>query len=260
METKKCTGCEKVLTTDKFSKAKYGKLGISARCKECCNKNYQENKGKAQKYREDNKIHISEYGKQYWAENKAIIAKRDKQWRAENKETIVEKRRQDYLKNRVAIVEHSRKYYQENKAEIAIKRLARWERDKKKEIKKQKAYTREHLEEFRVYNHNRRSLKQKLQSTFTVKQWEQVKLYFSNHCAYCGKEDILHQEHFVSLSKGGEYTHNNIIPACKSCNSSKRDRDFFEWYPKQRFYSKKREKFLLLHLGYKDNAQQLSIL
>ena len=55
----------------------------------------------------------------------------------------------------------------------------------------------------------------------------------------------LHQEHFIPLSKGGGYTHNNIIPACRSCNSSKWNNNFFDWYPKQEFYSEEKENFIL---------------
>jgi 5-methylcytosine-specific restriction endonuclease McrA len=85
---------------------------------------------------------------------------------------------------------------------------------------------------------------------------------FDNKCAYCGKEKPLAQDHFVPLSKGGEYTNNNIICSCKSCNSSKSDKDFFEWYPEQLFYSKEREAKILKYLNYdkKTQTQQLALI
>lgn len=47
---------------------------------------------------------------------------------------------------------------------------------------------------------------------------------------------------------------------CISCNSSKRDKDFFEWYPTYKHYNQEREKFILEYLGYTtDDTQQLSI-
>ena len=94
----------------------------------------------------------------------------------------------------------------------------------------------------------------------TLKQWNYIKGKFNNKCAYCGEEKLLEQEHFIPVNKGGEYTSNNIIPACKHCNSSKQDSNFFEWYPKQDFYSKEREEFILNHLGYKEDKQQLKII
>jgi hypothetical protein len=80
-------------------------------------------------------------------------------------------------------------------------------------------------------------------------------------CKQCGKEEKLTQDHFKALSNNGEYTKNNIIPACINCNSSKNDADFFAWYPKQSFYSKKQELKILKYLNYdpKTKYQQLAI-
>jgi len=105
----------------------------------------------------------------------------------------------------------------------------------------------------------RRSLKKNVISTLTKEQWEGIKKDFNNTCCYCGKEIQLAQEHFIPLSKGGEYTSNNILPSCKHCNSSKRDKDFKTWYPKYNFYSKKREVKILKYLNYKNNNQQLKM-
>lgn len=95
----------------------------------------------------------------------------------------------------------------------------------------------------------------------TVSQWEECKEAFDYKCAYCGSKRKLTQDHFIPLSRGGEYSINNIVPVCLSCNSSKLDNNFFEWYPKQPFYSKSREKRILNYLNYNENLnQQLSIL
>src|SRR5690606_38223949 len=101
----------------------------------------------------------------------------------------------------------------------------------------------------------------KLDSNLTQEQWEQCLESFNNSCAYCGTNDeVMCREHFIPVIKGGEFSKNNIIPCCVSCNSSKRDRDFFEWYPTKDFYSKQRENKILKYLNYKYHTQQLSIL
>ena len=123
-----------------------------------------------------------------------------------------------------------------------------------------KKYKINHSEEFCIREQKRRTLKKSLESTFTPKQWEQTKEHFNNSCCYCGKELPLEMEHLIALSKGGEYTSNNIIPSCKSCNCSKNNKDFFIWYPKYRHYSKKREKKILEFLNYKNEFQQLKII
>ena len=105
----------------------------------------------------------------------------------------------------------------------------------------------------------REARKRSLECNLTAKQWLDIKLQFDNKCAYCGKELPLAQEHFLALSKSGEYTVNNIICACKTCNSSKSNKDFFTWYPKYKYYSKKRERFILKFLNYKDGIQQITL-
>ena len=125
------------------------------------------------------------------------------------------------------------------------------------------------LESIKKYNRSelgkqckRRSVFQSLKVSLTHEQWDRCKRYFDNKCAYCGNEGALEQEHFIPLSKGGEFSSSNIIPSCKFCNSSKHINDFFEWYPRQPYYSQKREKKILSYLNYspQTKCQQLSII
>ena len=52
---------------------------------------------------------------------------------------------------------------------------------------------------------------------------------FRNSCAYCGSSDEPTLDHFRPLARGGSHTISNLVPACKRCNSVKRDRDPFEF-------------------------------
>lgn len=59
---------------------------------------------------------------------------------------------------------------------------------------------------------------------FTPDQWQQTLEDYGYHCAYCGgSDDNLTQDHVIPISKGGNHTASNIVPACKSCNSKKKD-------------------------------------
>ena len=49
-------------------------------------------------------------------------------------------------------------------------------------------------------------------------------------CVYCGGTEGLSWDHLIPRSKGGPDTIGNHVPACRSCNSSKGDRDVLEWY------------------------------
>lgn len=119
-----------------------------------------------------------------------------------------------------------------------------------------KAYRKANPEISRNRTQRYNACKAKLLATLTTKEWEVIKTRFNNKCCYCGTIASLAQEHFVPVSKGGEYTHNNIISSCGSCNSSKGAKDFYEWYPKQPFYSKTRENKILKFLNISENGNQ----
>lgn len=60
---------------------------------------------------------------------------------------------------------------------------------------------------------------------------------FGNCCAYCGKRGKLVIEHFIPISRGGEDSLRNIVPACRECNSAKYNHDPLSWFSRQPFYS-----------------------
>ena len=53
-----------------------------------------------------------------------------------------------------------------------------------------------------------------------------------SRCHYCGTTDALTIDHKVPTAKGGTDDLSNLLLACRSCNSSKRGKDydeFIEW-------------------------------
>jgi 5-methylcytosine-specific restriction endonuclease McrA len=64
---------------------------------------------------------------------------------------------------------------------------------------------------------------------YTADDWKTCLEAWSGKCAYCGASGRLQQEHFYSVLDGGTYTPDNIIPACKKCNSAKSNKDPLEW-------------------------------
>ena len=49
-------------------------------------------------------------------------------------------------------------------------------------------------------------------------------------CAYCGAPDTLSVDHLVRRLAGGPDDANNLLPACRSCNSSKGASDVMAWH------------------------------
>jgi len=68
----------------------------------------------------------------------------------------------------------------------------------------------------------RRAILGDTECTLTHEEWEQILERNKHRCYYCGKKlKRLTMDHVVPLSKGGKHTKENIVPACKSCNSRK---------------------------------------
>jgi hypothetical protein len=52
---------------------------------------------------------------------------------------------------------------------------------------------------------------------------------FGGKCAYCRVAGATTWDHIVPISRRGRTTPGNVVPACVSCNSSKKDQDVWEW-------------------------------
>lgn len=65
--------------------------------------------------------------------------------------------------------------------------------------------------------------------THTLTEWQEKIALFGGCCAYCGEAKPLTQDHKVPISRGGTNDIGNIVPACRSCNSAKRDKMLDVW-------------------------------
>jgi len=95
---------------------------------------------------------------------------------------------------------------------------------------KRKAYLKKyHVENFdqisarSAENRVTRRQAKKIDNPLTAAEWREIKETFNHACAYCLATDVkLTMDHIVPISKGGLHTYDNVIPACKSCNCSKK--------------------------------------
>ena len=63
----------------------------------------------------------------------------------------------------------------------------------------------------------------------TDEHWEAVQAAWGG-CAYCGATGVpLQKDCMLALSRGGRYTLDNIVPACRSCNASKCNTEVTTW-------------------------------
>ncbi len=69
----------------------------------------------------------------------------------------------------------------------------------------------------------------RVEHDLTDEQWAALKSAWGG-CAYCGATDqALQRDCVQALSRGGRYTLDNIVPACRSCNASKCNDEVTGW-------------------------------
>lgn len=59
---------------------------------------------------------------------------------------------------------------------------------------------------------------------------ERLKLVLERACCYCGMRDQLTLDHVIPLSLGGPDCADNLVWACRRCNSAKGATDLMDWY------------------------------
>jgi len=72
----------------------------------------------------------------------------------------------------------------------------------------------------------------------TDAQWDALQIAWAG-CAYCGKdEESLQRDCVLAISRGGRYTLENVVPACRSCNASKCNDEVTGWLRRKRLDEK----------------------
>ena len=109
------------------------------------------------------------------------------------------------------------------------------------QIESRNEYMKNYMRKYREKQKELASGNKVAQGGLPLSEWKDTIDYFDNECAYCGKKNTeLEQDHIVPVSTSGRYSKDNIVPACRHCNSSKSNKDMEEWYRKQKFFSEDR--------------------
>jgi 5-methylcytosine-specific restriction endonuclease McrA len=84
----------------------------------------------------------------------------------------------------------------------------------------------------------------RVEHDLSAEQWRTLREHWGG-CAYCGVTDKpLQRDCVLALSRGGRYTLDNIVPACRSCNASKCNEEVTQWLRRKRLDERT---FLLRH-------------
>lgn len=163
----------------------------------------------------------------------------NKQWRKDNPDKVREQKRRHLEKHRKEINERRRRYRKNNpgKVEKWNKRRERMEyyeeyyiKNRGEINKKKKEYSK--TEEGKASKQrryfNRQTRERETINTLTLNEWLDILKEHDYSCTYCGVEfdenTLPTKDHIIPISKGGNNIKENIVPACRSCNSKKHNK------------------------------------
>lgn len=144
-----------------------------------------------------------------------------RQWSRNNAEKELERYRLYREKNKEVIRERSR-------LRMQIVRL----KNPEKSLFYTREYRRNNPAKANAWDEKKRAIRKGALEAhvLSAEDWIKIKKSYNGCCVYCLKPSKrLEKDHVIPLSKGGTHTFDNIVPACKSCNSSKNARDVFDW-------------------------------
>src|SRR5262252_3904851 len=118
-----------------------------------------------------------------------------------------------------------RRYEQEHKEELLLKRRQYKAQHREAIARSYAAWAKANPDKTHARTIRRRArLLHARINDFTATQWQMMKKAYGYSCVYCGNvSQRLTMDHLTPLSKGGNHTLHNIVPACQSCNARKHD-------------------------------------
>lgn len=122
---------------------------------------------------------------------------------------------------------HAVEYRNKNPEKVKESKRQYREANLEKVKEYQKQYCSSNPEKYKNYCSKRRSNKA-ANGVFKVTEKELKKLY-SSSCIYCGSLNSIEADHVIPISKGGRHSIGNLVPACRSCNASKKNKFLVEW-------------------------------
>ena len=63
----------------------------------------------------------------------------------------------------------------------------------------------------------------------TKEEWFRILAAYDDRCVYCDKPARLSMDHVIPVSKGGNHSIDNVVPACMPCNLRKKNHEVEDW-------------------------------
>ncbi len=174
-------------------------------------------------WREANRARLAERDRQYYEEHREVIKQRSNEWYYANKEAHMEATRRRRKANPQLVRDDAKRWRENNpeKRRVSVKKWADANPDRVRENAR------------RSQARRRARLRNGHSPGVTREQWEDVCSRFSDGdttaCAYC-PQPATSIDHVLAIVNGGLDEPDNVVPACKRCNSSKGPRVWpYQW-------------------------------
>lgn len=201
-----------------FTKNKAYKDGVNRKCKECA-------KIAITIWRDKNKDHVKQYAKTRRQMYPEKIKGYMDSWREENREWIREYSRVYRDRNLEKVSKSNLDWHYNNRAR-SLNNSRRWKENNPDKVK--------------MHDHLKRARRNNAPGYCSDRQWAARFNYHGRKCRYCEKpldESTVQIEHMVPLARGGTNWPANLVPSCRWCNTSKKDKTYFEY----RLFQEKRK-------------------
>lgn len=137
-------------------------------------------------------------------------------------------------------------YRKRHADKIKQEQMDNYQRNRQKRIDYATAWKKANPEKHKVYasvskkrhkeaiaaNTRRRNARKRKNGIYKISKKELLRLS-QTPCFYCGSKERLTVDHVIAIARGGTDSIGNLVSACKSCNSQKRQLTIMEWRKKK---------------------------
>jgi 5-methylcytosine-specific restriction endonuclease McrA len=213
---------EKILARSKARQAEH-REERAIYMREYAAKNRAKLQPKQRAYREAHREKAAAYQRVYRQEHREELLEKDRQGYAKNKEERQRRQKIYNEQHKEAVKAYKARWHRENFARTSAIQHQRYRQNREKYREKSREYRRKNPDIMLACRERKRARKLNAPvNDFTAAQWKAMKAHYGYRCVYCRKKSQrLTQDHITPLSKGGAHTQSNIVPACRSCNSTK---------------------------------------